>query len=517
MSVKNRIITLSSVILLLLATPYLASAQETALSTQGKTVTRTQKYVELVSSNDILRESSFGILAMTAGGDTVAAWNPNARLTPASNMKLIATGAAMHRLGPDFKYVTRLGITGEIKEGTLEGDLYIVGGGDPTIASKDSIALRRETLFSQWKSFLDKAGIKRINGRVIGDGRYFDGPIEEDSWLFEDIGTAYGTGGNGLCFYENAIDFKVSAGAAVGSQVNITPSYPSAPWMTYTYSCKTGPAGTGDQLYYFTSEFAPKGEIRGSFAIDRNPKTEEFSNKFGSYTCAYYFCEYLKTNGITAALGPADVYGGHVRSDLSSSETGPWAAKVDDLVILGTTESPSLKRIARLTNLKSDNFYAETLFRTLGRRLHHSASYDSSKVAMNETLASIGADPSKVRIADGSGLSRMNYVSPAFFTEFLRAMMESPIFEDYIETIGQPGGRHYESLLRNEPDSIKARIHLKSGFMTGVRCFSGYIEPSEGAKDDTIVFSIMVNNALASTSRIDGIMNRIIALLAAEN
>ena len=478
---------------------------------------KAQRYVELAARNDVLRNASFGVLAMTEGGDTVASWNCGRRLLPASNMKLVTAGAAMHQLGPEFKFVTRIGYRGTVSEGVLDGDLYIVGGGDPTIASKDSIALSKERLFSQWKSFLDKAGIRKVTGRVIGDGRYFDGPIERDTWTYQDVGTAYGTGGDGLCFYENAIDMKVTAGAAVGNPVSVMLSYPSLPWMKYSFSCRTGKAGTGDQLYMFTSEFAPYAEVRGSFAIDRKPKTEEFSNKFGAYTCAHYFCEYLRSKGVEVSLGPADVRLGRIRSDLSSLEYGPYAAKVDDLKMIGSTYSPSLKRIARETLYESDNFYAETMLRILGRRLRHSACPDSCLAAVTDVLKKIGADPSGVQIDDGSGLSRHNFVSPEYFVRFLSAMMDSPVFGDYIETIGQPGGRHYESRLRGESDALKGRVHLKSGSMEGVRCFSGYIEPSVGSKSDAIIFSVMVNNIIVPAGKVDPIIDRIIALLAADN
>ena len=494
-----------------------ASSPQLHSTNKARSKTKAQRYVESISRSESLKSSVLGVLALTEGGDTLASWNSGQRMVPASTMKLITTGLAIHRLGPDFKYVTRIGYSGSIKDGILDGDLYIVGGGDPTIASKDSIAIPRAKLFAQWKSFLDKAGIKKINGKLIGDGRYFDGPIEHDTWSYQDIGTAYGAGGNGLCFYENAQDFRVSAGPSVGSPVNVTVSFPNTPWMRYEYPCRTAPAGTGDQLYLFNSEFLPYAEIRGSFAIDRKPKTEEFSNKFGAYTCAHYFCEYLKSNGVPVSEGPADIRLGRVRSNLSSNEYAPYASRVDDLNMLGQTYSPSLKRIARETNLKSDNFYAETLFRTLGRRFHHSASYDSSYVAVNEVMKNIGVSADDVRIVDGSGLARHNYISPSFFVRFLSAMMDSPSFADYIQTIGQPGNRHYESRLKDAPATVKSRVHLKSGSMNGVRCFSGYIEPSTGSKSDTIIFSIMTNNSLAPASRIDPLIDRIITLLAADN
>ncbi|MBP3269610.1 MAG: D-alanyl-D-alanine carboxypeptidase/D-alanyl-D-alanine-endopeptidase [Bacteroidales bacterium] len=492
------------------------SAQSTAVKTVGEN-SKAQKYIESVAAGEMLRQASFSVLAMTEGGTVIASLNPGKRLVPASTMKLISSGAAMHQLGPDFKFTTRLGYTGTITDGVLDGDLYIVGGGDPTIASKDSIALRRDALFAQWKGFLDKAGIKRINGHLIGDGRYLDGPIERDTWQYQDIGTADGTGGDALSFYENTIDMKVTHGPSVGSPVNVMISFPTLPWMKYSFTCKTGPAGSGDQLYMFTSEFAPYAEVRGSFAIDRSAKTEKFSNKFGAYTCAHYFREFLSARGVQVSGGVADVRLGRVRTDLSSNDPGPYAAKVDDLKMIGTTYSPTLKKIVRECLLESDNFYAESFFRILGRRLHHSAHPDSCKAAISDVLRKIGAPDDAIRIDDGSGLSRVNYVSPEYFVRFLSAMMDSPVFGDYIETLGQPGGRHYESRLNGESDALKARIHLKSGSMGGVRCFSGYIEPSEGSKSDAIVFSIMTNNFIVPVSKVDPVIDRIIALLASDN
>ena len=494
-----------------------ASAQIPAANNSAKVRTGVQKYVELVSRNDVLKNSVFGVLGITKRGDTLAAWNPGTRMLPASNMKLITTGAGLYRLGAAFKYTTRIGYSGKIKYGALHGNLYILGGGDPTIASKDSIAVPYDSLFSQWRSFLDKVGIRKIDGHVIGDGRYFDGPIEKDTWSYQDIGTAYGTGGDGLCFYENAQDFAVSAGLAAGEPVKASVLFPYTPWVEYTNVSKTSESGSGDQLFLYDSDVYPYAELRGSFAIDRNPKTEEFSNKFGAYTCAHYFCDYLKSNGIKVTKGPADVRMGHIRSDLYSLDLGDYASKADDLEIIGSTYSAPLVKIVRETNMESDNFYAETIFRTLGRMDRHSASYDSSYLAVGNLLRKIGTDPSDVQIMDGSGLSRHNYVSPAYFVDFLSAMMDTPVFGEYVGTLGRPGDRHYESRLRGEKSAVRSRIHMKSGSMNGVRCFSGYIEPAGGNEEDTIIFSVMTNNVIASSGKVDQILDKIIALLAAEN
>lgn len=121
----------------------------------------------------------------------------------------------------------------------------------------------------------------------------------------------------------------------------------------------------------FASEYIPFAQVRGTFAVDRKPKTEEFSNKFGAYTCAYYFKNYLATHGIEVTGGTADILKGRIRENLSMQEFNEYAAKVDDLKILGSTYSPQLSKIIKETNHDSDNFYAETCLRILGRRMRH--------------------------------------------------------------------------------------------------------------------------------------------------
>ena len=161
---------------------------------------------------------------------TLASCNQDLRLTPASNLKLVTTGCALHRFGADYRFETRLGYTGRIDEnGTLNGDLYIMGGGDPTTGAGDKISTPADALFGKWKKFLQQAGIKRIDGRIIGDGHAYEGHLEHASWSYDDLGTYYGTGMNALCFYENAIDFAVEA-TAEGEPVSFVQSYPETPW-----------------------------------------------------------------------------------------------------------------------------------------------------------------------------------------------------------------------------------------------------------------------------------------------
>lgn len=492
------------IISLMIAGIYGASAQSTLA---GKAA-QLQAAVEGITADPALSEAVMSICARSGDGRTLVDIDGDNMVMPASNMKLISTGAALHALGSDYRFKTGLGHDGKIVDGVLKGNLYIIGGGDPTLGSKDSIATSLDRTFAQWEKFVRDAGIRRIEGMIIGDGRYFEGMPEHPSWLWSDIGTYYGAGATGLMFYENMQSFTASPGQKVGAPVNIAPSYPETPWMEFRYNCATGDKGTGDQLYMYASDLAPVAEIRGTFGIDRARKRVDCSNKFPEYTCASYFADYLKGRGIPSE-GPADFR-------LCTDINGTPAA---NLTMLGSTSSPSLKRIAFETNHASNNLYAETLFRSIGKAKTGSACYDSSYVALNDVLKELEINVSKgLQIVDGSGLSRQNYVSADFICGFLAAMMGSPCFEDYVYSLPSPGSHGTLAYnMQNIPAETKARIKVKSGSMNGVRCYSGYIIPTEGCKEDTIIFSIMVNNCTAPTWKIRPLLDKIMTALAEAN
>lgn len=473
----------------------------------GQDAASVRQEVEAIVNGDVFSQAVVGICARTGDGRTILDIDADNMLIPASNMKLISTGTALHALGSGYRYRTGIGYDGNIVDGVLVGDIYIIGGGDPTTGSKDSIADPVEHTFALWERMIRDAGIEEIDGRVVGSsGDFFTGMTEEPSWMWNDIGTYYGSGATGLMFYENMQSFEVSAGAGPGNPISIRPSYPQTPWMEFRYDCCTGKAGTGDQLYMYTSDLAPVAEVRGTFAVDRKPKRVDCSNKFPELTCAYRFTEWLEEHGITCSQGASDT---RLRNVLQP----------DSITVIGHTSSPTLDRIAYETNHDSNNLFAETLLRTLGKELRSEGCYDSSYVAVKNVLKDIGVETSHgIRIQDGSGLSRQNLVSPDFFCRYLEAMMSSPCFEEFVESLPSPGGTGtLASNMKNYPAETKERIKAKSGSMTGVRCYSGYIIPSEGCKDDTIIFSIMVNSCTEPTWKVRPLLDRIMGILAALN
>ena len=512
-----------------------------------------QHTVETIADDPTFAQAYVGVCVMDHQGNMLAGINQDKMLTPASNMKLFSTGAALHILGPEHRFETTLAYDGVIEDGALKGNLFVIGGGDPTLGSKDSIAVPLERTFAVWEKLLRDAGVRRIEGWIVGDGRYFEGPAEEPTWLWNDIGTYYGAGVTGLMFYENMQSFSVSAGASVGAPVNIKPYYPDCPWMDFRYACSTGSAGSGDLLYMYTSDLAPVAEIRGTFGVDRAAKRVDCANKFPEYTCAHYFADYLRRKGIPCTEGAGDfrLETAWMSNNGRCAESGEWLraeAETEGLTVLGSTFSPSLKRIVFETNHASNNVYAETLFRTLGKTLRSNACYDSSYVAINDAFAELGVAGLKgVKIQDGSGLSRQNLVSPEALCRFLYAMTGSPAFDSFLESLPSPGfAGTLEYNMKGQPEALRSRIKVKSGSMNGVRCYSGYILPTgttdimesrtePGATNDfgdgsvhgttkagglpegALIVSIMTNNCTSPTWKARPLLDKLMVALARYN
>ena len=200
-----------------------------------------------------------------------------------------------------------------------------------------------------------------------------------------------------------------------------------------------------------------------------------------------------------------------------------------ELTVLGSSFSPTLERIAFETNHASNNVYAETLFRTLGKTLRSSACYDSSYVAINDAFAELEVAGWKgMKIQDGSGLSRQNLVSPEAICRFLQAMTSSPAFDVFLKSLPSPGfNGTLEYNMKGQPLSLRERVKVKSGSMNGVRCYSGYILPSgsiasdsteaDGLSDGTLIISIMTNNCTSPTWKVRPLLDRLMVALAKNN
>lgn len=468
-----------------------------------------QEKIEDILKDPALRGASIALCVQDADGNTLVDVNGDRLMVPSSNVKLVTTGAALHHFGRNYSFSTTLACEGSIRDSVLRGNLYIIGGADPTLGSSDAIALPQAELFEKWRRALKSSGIKAIEGKVVGDGSYIDGMKESPLWQYDDLGTYYGSGVSGLQWHENYISLKVSPGERVGDSLRVEFIGPETPWIRYRKECQTGERGTGDQVYLYASDNHCEAFLTGTFALGKPTKNLKVSNKFPERTCAYLFSEHLKAHGFKN--------GGYDATDKLGGRERP-----DHLRELFHSNSPALKDIVKSCNTESNNVYAETLLRVLGREVCSSACYDSCYVALERELEGLGLSgrdssgrKTDALILDGSGLARQNLISPLFFCRFLRAMMGSPCFRDYLATIPQPGLQGtVKPCLRMFPSAERRRVRMKSGSMTGIRCYSGYILPRPTANPGpTLVFSLMINNCTANQYQLRNVTDAMIGAL----
>ena len=451
---------------------------------------RVQTFIdEQMKTDSLFINAVVGILAVDQNGREIASWNPDMPLLTASTMKTITTGLGYEVLGPDYRFSTRVAYDGWIEKGILHGNLYIVGGADPTLGSRDTIAFPVDSIFGIWAKAVSDAGIRRINGSIIGDDRIYEEENIPSSWSYGNIGYDYGSGTSGLSFCENLTYFEIEAGDEVGDPVRITPVGPYSPYMTYINEATTGEKGEGDNTEYYASSITPIGKFVGTYGIDAKPRTLAQSNKYGPATCASEFAAFLRERGI-GCKGVTDV----------RAMAGDYAVPPQkNLTYIAETFSPELRRIVKVTNTISNNFFAETIFKMVGKTLIErktgepcmGISYGAATRIIKEYLKDRGVSTYGYTQDDGSGLSRQNYVSPRFFTRFYAMMAKSPDFKEYLSTFpgpGRPGT--LQTVLRNADPELKKTIYAKSGSLSSVRCYAGYVDSKRGL----LRFAILVNN-----------------------
>ena len=454
--------------------------------------------------------SVWGAYAVRADGKVLLDIQSQNLMVPASNVKIITAGAALETLGKDFRWDTNLAYRGTIEDGVLKGDIYIIGGGDPSIAAGGNA----DAVFAQWRELMLAKGITSVDGNIIGDPRYYDGAPEATSWQYEDIGFYYGKGPEALNYYKNSQDLSASAGNAVGAPVQISVTGPQLPWMRFSNTCTTAAAGTGDKLYFYNSDMAPVGSMRGTLGIDVKNKNEQVSNRFPAYTCAYFFHKYLQQHSVSITGCYADITpDGYIRTDLDTPGTEK-AAEWSEMKNIGSSYSVQLSQIIQEMLHTSDNFYAEATLQALGLNVRGHTDFASGTGAIEDFAKEMGLNTKGMRLKDGSGLSRANYVSPAFLTSFLKMMMDTPSYQVLLESLPQPGYGTLASYLTGASQDLKKRVRMKTGSMDGVRCLSGYIQPADGKKENTIIFSIMVNNSTAASRTLISELDRMIQDLA---
>ena len=435
-------------------------------------------------------------------GQTLYERNADRRFIPASNMKLLTTASILDALGPDFRYTTRLYADGARRGGTLVGSLVVRGSGDPTFGGRYTGGDLTRT-FRTWADSLRAAGIRRVAGSVVGDDDVFDDVGLGEGWSWDDLVWAYGAETSGLQFNEGTIELEVR-GTTPGAPAAIAVAPQVGDFVRVVNRTTTTDGGAVVEGYHralgsndFTVTTAvPAGAVEREALSVVNP-TEYFVRTLVAV---------LRQEGIEVDGDAVDVDEWSQRPDY------------DRMDRVATHASPTLASIAGETNTESNNLYAEHLLRTLGAYRYRGADYSvgsaqSGAAAAEPFLRRIGVEPFSLRIADGSGLSALNRLTPRAIIGILKAMEEHPDrrTRDAFYNSLAVGGLTGTIQRRFGSGDARGNVHAKTGFISGARTLSGYVTSDRG---HLIAFSLLCNHYSTSTSRVNRAQDQIAEMLA---
>ncbi|WP_299291429.1 D-alanyl-D-alanine carboxypeptidase/D-alanyl-D-alanine-endopeptidase [uncultured Mucilaginibacter sp.] len=412
-------------------------------------------------------------------GETVFAAHPEMGLAPASTLKTVTSTTAFSLLGKDFQYQTTLGYNGTVAaDGTLNGDLIIKGGGDPTLGSWRYGSSKENTILKIWVEAIRQAGIKKINGRIIGDDALFGTQKIPDGWIWQDLGNYYGAGTSGLCWRENQYDIKLQTGK-VGSRVRIVKTIPEMPNLNFQSELLTGSAGSGDRAFAYLLDKNSIVYLRGTYANNLEKRSIAAATPDPAYDAAFRLADTLKRLGID------------LKGTAASTQTLTAAQKPlpEATQILSNIASPKLSEIIFWLNKKSINLYAEQLLKTLAWKAGKPVTTVDGVQVLQDFWKAKGIDSNALNIVDGSGLSPGDRVTTQTVAQILSSAKKESWFPDF-----------YKSL------PIINEMTMKSGSISNVQAYAGY----QTKNGRNLCFSIIVNNYSGSSSGIKAKMFRIL-------
>jgi D-alanyl-D-alanine carboxypeptidase/D-alanyl-D-alanine-endopeptidase (penicillin-binding protein 4) len=445
--------------------------------------------------SDVLRKPELAVamvgikVASLDTGRILFEQNANKLLRPASNMKLYTVAAALDRLSPNYRFVTSVYAPAKPdSSGTVRGDLTIYGRGDPSIAARfnngnyfkgiDDLAAR-----------IVAAGVKRVEGDLVGDETYFTGPQYGSGWEWDDLQWWFGAEVSALTVNDNALDLSVKPGMKVGAPAVITTGPPD-PLLKIINKVTTAPKGTRRDLAAYRALGSDEVEISGAIPLEDKGYAGGVAISRPALLFAYLLRASLAQQGV--------VIKGKTRTISQPISAASAGTVVSGLVEVATLQSPPLSMIAAQTLKPSQNLYTELILRTLGNvaaPTPTSVSVDrTSETAGIEVvrtfLREAGVNASPLSLNDGSGLSRSDMVTTEATLQLLAYMHRhryAAVFRDALPIAGVDG------TLRNRFKGTVAENNLraKTGTLSSASSLSGYVTTAAGEK---LVFSIMVNN-----------------------
>ena len=325
--------------------------------------------------------------------------NPTQCATPASITKIITTATALELLGGDFQFSTYIETNGEIRNGVLDGDLIIRGGADPTLGS---IHLGDRAFLDFFVKVIQNKGIKYIKGNIVVDPTCLDRCPVATKWVWEDMGFYYGAGAFGLSAYDNTSVITMNSGD-INTKPIITSVWPETPNLKIYNEVRTLKIAN-DSVWSFCAPYSSSLYLQGGMPTNRNNYVVRTSMPNPSLVVASRLYQMLSAVGV------------QVDGDYFVQEE--YIAESRTLIY--EYKSRKLREIICLTNFKSNNLYAELLFRRLGNLIMPNEATSAASIeVVKEFWKKKGVDVSKLFLYDGCGLAVQNAYSAHFLNQIL--------------------------------------------------------------------------------------------------
>ncbi len=447
------------------------------------------------------RTALWGVLIVDPEArDTLYAHNSAKLFIPASNQKIVSGSVILEQLGPEFRFRTTFAAYGAIENGTLDGDLAVIGRGDPTMSDhmmQDAMIPLRAIADSLWQR-----GIRRITGDIVAAGNALPGPVAGAAWPWDGLNGASFAGVDELLFNEGLSTFRVRPGANIGDTavVETRPSrtFPIVRVVATTIARDTtaasaggrggpgGGRGTGTRVSAFhdtlTSEVIVRGQIAlGDSATIRLPQHDPNA----AFVAA--LAEALTERGIVV-----------------DRQATAWSQEshADSLF---TVLSIPLKEIMPAMMKPSQNQIAEVFLRTLGLERAGVGTADSGRRVVERQFAAWNIPSDAFVVRDGSGLSRSDLISPEAIVSILEAMRRSPNFQVFFESLPIAGvDGTIRTRMRDTP--AQGNLRAKTGTLSMVRSLSGYVRTADGR---LLEFSVLCNNWTTPQAAVDRVADAI--------
>jgi serine-type D-Ala-D-Ala carboxypeptidase/endopeptidase (penicillin-binding protein 4) len=386
-------------------------------------------------------------------------------------------------LGKEYAYKTDLALGGEIKNGTLVGNIYIIGYGDPTLGSWRWKNMNEKIILNNLIAAIQKKGINEIKGNVFGYDRKWESNNTPRGWIWEDIGNYYGAGASSLNWRENQYDIVLKAGEKLGDKVTIEKIISPLANVGLYSELTTAKKGSGDNAFIYLPPYANNGFVRGTIPLGENSFIISGAMPNAAGQLALTFANELKSKNINGVLFAGSYNGMEVeKKDLPIKTT-----------TIFTITSPPLDSINYWFLKKSINLYGEAFVKTIAYEKLKFGSTDSGIAIIKNFWQQKGIEPAALNIIDGSGLSPANRVTTNALVTVMQYAQQQKWFSSFYYALPEMNG-----------------IKMKDGYINGVRSYTGYVKSKTG---NEYTFSFIVNNFDGSASTVREQMWKVLDIL----